>query len=98
MTTKQAQGDTPKVATNKQGLVTTKELAAAFGVEPKTLRKWLRSLKAYQDSAYTVYTWKPESRLLSKTIEALVNRATNTKAPLEMDEEALAEAFGETTK
>ena len=85
---------TVKVATNKEGLVTTKELAEAFGIAPKTLRKHLRAMKAYQDGGYTLYTWKPESRLLARTIEALQDRAMSSKEPLDMDEAALDAAFG----
>ena len=46
--------------------ITAPKLAAAIGIEAKTLRDWLRTLPRYQDSSYTKYEWAPNDPFLDE--------------------------------
>ena len=45
-------------------MIGTKELADQLGTKPATLRRFLRTLPANQDNAYTRYKWAPGDKFL----------------------------------
>lgn len=55
----------------EEKLLRTKDLAARFGVKPAFLRRFLRSLKQYQDGGYTRYGWRPNDPFLTTLAESL---------------------------
>jgi len=49
--------------------VTAIQLAATIGIEPTTLRRWLRTLPQFQDGDYTKYRWDPNDPFLKEAKE-----------------------------
>lgn len=50
-----------KAAEPKKNLITTKSLADKVGAKPAAIRRYLRTIKTFQDGTYTRYKWDPEN-------------------------------------
>jgi transposase-like protein len=49
--------------------VTAPQLASTIGIEPTTLRRWLRTLPQFQDGGYTNYKWDANDPFLKEAKE-----------------------------
>lgn len=57
-----AETKTKKAAEPKKNYITTKTLADQVGAKPAAVRRYLRTIKAFQDGTYTRYKWDPENK------------------------------------
>src|SRR5579859_1736368 len=57
-----------KAAEPVEIFVTSKDLAHKLGVKPTNLRRYLRTLPAFQDKTYTRYKWKPDDPFLDDVV------------------------------
>jgi hypothetical protein len=53
----------------KARYVTAAQLAATIGIEPTTLRRWLRTLPQFQDGGYTKYKWNQDDPFIKEAKE-----------------------------
>lgn len=96
--TKATPTEKPAVATKaekveKPTLVTTSQLAAQLGTKPTILRRYLRSLPAYQDNQYSRYGWEPGDQFLADVTASFAKYQTK-----EADKKAKREAEAKTVK
>ena len=74
---------TPAPSAQTEPNLTTKHVAAKFGLKPIQLRRVLRSMAEYADGVHTNYRWTDKDPMLPKIEAAIKARAAQRAASKE---------------